>query len=269
MILGLPFAKAAADPAAARRPRWHAPKRLLDVGDMRLTSVTPGSIPRAAHRRLGAQAFDVLIGALIGMLGVACGGSAGRSLEEGPTQATLPVSPSVSSTSEAERPSDDGDGAPGAPAPAEESALVAAPSIPFLGPPPSAPAELPPLPTTELETSRPLGTLAPAEVVIPPGDCRFDFLGEWVRCENAGGQHVLETDATDLVSCMQRCLEEEACTAVTDYLWLGQPGLGCYLYLSTCDEPSLPVWGEEDAGRDFRRSCASSGDGGVHPPAAP
>jgi hypothetical protein len=121
-----------------------------------------------------------------------------------------------------------------------------------------------PLPSAALDTSRPLLPPAPAEVVIPPGECRFEFLGESVRCENAGWPNVVVTDATDLVSCMQRCLEEEACTAVTDYLWLGQPALGCHLYLSTCDEPVAVVWGEEDAGREFRRDC--SGDGTAPPP---
>jgi hypothetical protein len=106
---------------------------------------------------------------------------------------------------------------------------------------------------------------APAEVVVPPGDCRFTFLGEWVRCENAGWPNTIETDAPDLLTCMQRCLEREDCTAVTDYLWLGQhdhdPRLGCWLYLSSCDAPAFAeAWGEEDAGRDYRRSCAPPAD---------
>jgi len=55
---------------------------------------------------------------------------------------------------------------------------------------------------------------------------------------------------------MQRCLEREDCTAVTDYLWLGQPLLGCQLHISTCDEPAIASDGaEEYQGREFRRVC--------------
>jgi hypothetical protein len=135
---------------------------------------------------------------------------------------------------------DEADGAP----------RLAAPSLPRIDDPPSSPVSLP---TSELVTSRPVDA-APMDVAI--NDCRFEYLGEWVRCENAGWPNVLETDAVDLASCMQRCLERDDCTAVTDYLWLGA-GIGCYLYLSTCDSPAFVAWGEEDSGRDFRRTCSA------------
>jgi hypothetical protein len=133
---------------------------------------------------------------------------------------------------------------------AEGGPRLAAPSLPLIDDPPSSPA---PLPTSELVTSRPVDA-APMDVAI--NDCRFEYLGEWVRCENAGWPNVVETDAFDLASCMQRCLERDDCTAVTDYLWLGTSGIGCYLYLSTCDSPAFVAWGEEDSGRDFRRTCS-------------
>jgi hypothetical protein len=216
---------------------------------MRITAVVGSGPARAAPRSLGARALCTLLG----MLGAACGASASERVEERPTEAALPLAPDMSNAPA--RRSGDADET-GPMAPAEESTLIAAPSIPLV-PPPGEPADPQPLPSAELDTTRPLDTLAPAEVIIPPGDCRFEFLGEWVRCENAGWPNVLETDASDLVTCMQQCLEEEACTAVTDYLWLGQPGLGCYLYLSTCDEPAFAsARGEQDAGRDFRRSCS-------------
>jgi hypothetical protein len=112
-----------------------------------------------------------------------------------------------------------------------------------------------PLPSTELNTTRPVDSTEPVDVVVPPGDCRFEYLGKWVRCENAGWPNVLETDAPDLLSCMQQCLDRDDCSAVTDYHWLGLAGLGCYLYLSTCDAPAFASWGEEDAGHEFRRVC--------------
>jgi hypothetical protein len=132
--------------------------------------------------------------------------------------------------------------------------LLAAPSLPPIENPPSAPA---PLPTTELVTSRPVNA-PPMDVAI--NDCRFEYLGDWIRCENAGRPNLVETDAPDLASCMQRCLERDDCTAVTDYLWLGLPGIACYLYLSTCDSPAFVAWGEEDSGHDFRRTCSSETD---------
>lgn len=95
---------------------------------------------------------------------------------------------------------------------------------------------------------------------MPPGDCRFGYLGEYVYCENPGWPNTVETDAPDLLTCMQQCLEREDCTAVTDYLWLGQqdPHLGCWLFVSTCDAPAFDeILGEEDLGRTYRRACAT------------
>ena len=89
-------------------------------------------------------------------------------------------------------------------------------------------------------------------------ECEFEYLGDLVRCENAGYPNTVETDATDLESCMQLCLERDDCTGVTDYFWLGLPDLGCFLYTSTCDAPSSPVWAEEDGGREYRRVCAAA-----------
>lgn len=208
-----------------------------------------------AQRSARLQAGLALgIGMAVALLGAACGADAGGPSDDGTTSGADDRS-SIETTTAAARPGESADDA----APAtdngdEPGAALAVPSAPSITTPPSEPA---PLPSAELDAKRPLlDQLAPTEVVVPPGDCRFEFLGEWVRCENAGWPNVLETDAPDLVSCMQRCLERDDCTAVTDYLWLGTPNLGCYLYLSTCDEPArADSWGEEDGGRDFRRSC--------------
>jgi len=97
---------------------------------------------------------------------------------------------------------------------------------------------------------------APVIVVPVPGDCPFEYLGEWIRCENAGWPNVVPLDtATSMEDCMRACLEREDCTAVTDYFWLGQPDLGCWLYTSTCDLPASQVWAEEDGGHDYRKAC--------------
>ena len=100
--------------------------------------------------------------------------------------------------------------------------------------------------------------------MVPPGDCRFEYLGKWVRCENAGWPNVVATDAPDLLSCMQQCLDRDDCSAVTDHLWLGLAGLGCSLYLSTCDAPAFePDWGEEDGGHEFRPRLRLKPGGGL------
>lgn len=123
--------------------------------------------------------------------------------------------------------------------------------------PVTEPPDPEPFPTTELDTRRPVDSTEPVDVIIPPGDCRFEYLGKAVRCENAGA-HAVATDATDLFSCMRRCLERDDCTAVTDYLYLGQSDGGCALHLSTCDDPERVHGDEDDGGHDFRRVC----DGG-------
>ncbi len=190
---------------------------------------------------------------LVGALGTACGaGASGGIDDEGTTESVGSLSPAEAPSATAAPSSEAPPAGSSAAAPGGPSEL-AAPSIPITAPPSEEPA---PLPHAALDTPRSLDRLAPAEVVIEPGDCRFEFLGERVRCENAGAPNVLETNAPDLETCMRQCLERDDCTAVTDYLWLGQPGLGCYLYLSTCDEPAFESsWGEEDAGRDFKRRC--------------
>jgi hypothetical protein len=69
----------------------------------------------------------------------------------------------------------------------------------------------------------------------------------------------------DLQSCMQLCLERDDCSAVTDYLWLSLPELGCELYISSCDAPEMPEWAEEDGGRDYRKICPAGADAGPPP----
>jgi hypothetical protein len=216
---------------------------------MRVTGVARGNIARRAWSGLRWAALCGLVSGL----GTACGAGASDGFEgEGTTESVGALSPAEAPSGPAAPSSEPHAAGSSAPAAGEESEL-ATPSIPLTAPPAEEPSALP---HAALDTPRSLDRLAPAEVVIEPGACRFEFLGEWVRCENAGGPNVLETDAQDLVTCMRQCLERDDCTAVTDYLWMGQPDLGCYLYLSTCDEPALETtWAEEDGGRDFRRRC--------------
>jgi hypothetical protein len=217
---------------------------------MRMAGVAQGNIARRSGSTLLSSALCWLFGAVC----TACGGGASEGFDrEGTTESLGALSPAEAPSEPSTSSSDADEAGSGASAPAEAS--LATPSMPITEPPSEEPSALP---HAALDTPRSLDQLAPSEVVIEPGDCRFEFLGEWVRCENAGWPNVLATDAPDLLTCMRQCLERDDCTAVTDYLWMGQPDLGCYLYLSTCDEPAVAEgWGEEDGGRDFKRRCAA------------
>jgi hypothetical protein len=91
----------------------------------------------------------------------------------------------------------------------------------------------------------------------PAANACFEYLGDWITCENAGWPNVEQTNARDLQSCMQLCQQRADCTAVTDYFWLGRPDLGCWLYTSTCNAPAGGAWQEEDGERQYRKTCAT------------
>lgn len=187
---------------------------------------------------------------LLGALGLACGADANDLAQSsGALEAERDAPEASRAAAPAPRPSE-----PDVPA---GSAPGGDPLVLPAAPPLTEPQQPAPLPSAELNTPRAINATEPLDVVVPPGECRFEYLGTWVRCENAGWPNTVATDAPDLLSCMQQCLERDDCTAVTDYLWLGVPDLGCYLYLSTCDAPAFEAtWGEEDGGRDFRRVCS-------------
>jgi hypothetical protein len=206
-----------------------------------VTVVSRNGVRPASLR--GARSLCLLLGAL----GGACGADARDVAQSSGALEPAPATEVAGDTPDAAR---EDTPAPGTLVPAA-AGPVAEHSSPVITEPP----EPAPLPSAELNTTRPVDSTEPVDVVVPPGDCRFEYLGEWVRCENAGWPNVLETDAPDLLSCMQLCLERDDCTAVTDHRWLGLEGLGCSLYLSTCDEPAFAVWGEESGGHEFRRVC--------------
>jgi hypothetical protein len=165
----------------------------------------------------------------------------------GNSSASIPTSPSASGASTSSNPAVN---------------IPAGPRVeppPAPSPPPSPPAPSEPAPTAE-ET--------PAPAVVDVGECRFEYLGQWVRCENSGWPYVTHSDATDLAGCMQDCLEHADCTSVVDYFWMGRPDIGCYRYSSSCDAAEfMEDWGEEDHGREFRRSCGAPPVGGGAPDA--
>lgn len=119
-----------------------------------------------------------------------------------------------------------------------------------------APLEMPPPPPAPLPAA-PL----PEPVVVPGAGndrCHFEYLGDWVRCENSGDGDVYrrQKDAA-LEDCFEACLAQPDCTSVNDYSWLGLQDLGCDLYISTCDTPSRGDWHEEDGAREYRKVCTA------------
>jgi len=88
--------------------------------------------------------------------------------------------------------------------------------------------------------------------VCPPGEaCRFDYLGDWIRCEEGASAASVTTSFQD---CQTACLADPNCTAITDYFWIGEVS-GCYLNTSTCTAPSSLPW--EDDGKVYRKLCTT------------
>jgi hypothetical protein len=117
------------------------------------------------------------------------------------------------------------------------------PEVPEPPPPPPPPLPVPePIPVPGVGNDR----------------CHFEYLGDWIRCENAGevDSYTLQNEGA-LEDCFEACLAQPDCASVTDYSWLGRPDLGCDLYISTCDAPSRGDWHEEDAGKEYRKVCAA------------
>jgi hypothetical protein len=89
--------------------------------------------------------------------------------------------------------------------------------------------------------------------------CGFEYLGDWNRCEHQDdpATQLLGRGRT-LAECFHECSQHEDCASVSDYRWIGLDR--CYLHLSTCNAPSEKLWHEEDAARQFRKSCTAGGD---------
>jgi hypothetical protein len=87
-------------------------------------------------------------------------------------------------------------------------------------------------------------------------NCTFEYLGDGVRCEFSGWPNTYNfPGATSLEDCFEMCRTSPRCTSVIDYFWLGDPNLTCDLYISTCDEPTMPASAEEDGGKEYRKVC--------------
>lgn len=94
---------------------------------------------------------------------------------------------------------------------------------------------------------------------ITARDCRFEYLGDWLLCEDSGYPNIILIEATSLQDCMDACIREEECGAVTDYSWDEDPEmLVCQLKQGSCDNPRTEVWAEEDGGKQYKKVCGEA-----------
>lgn len=211
---------------------------------------------RAAFAHLGMRALR------IATVRFRSGQSCAR-LPRSALRAALALVACVSCGGAASPPADDG----GEPSGLDEAALpvVAVSDESELDSPPAPlPPSLPPsdnsVRVAPVESSArlvPVDRDAALDLQPPPAsDACFEYLGDWIRCENAGWPNLVDVPGGSLSECFQVCLGRDDCTAVTDWSWLREPELGCSMYVSSCEAPSTGVWHEEDAGRQYRRVCA-------------
>lgn len=88
--------------------------------------------------------------------------------------------------------------------------------------------------------------------------CWYEYLGDWINCEDAGWPNFSDIQATSLQDCADACLLDHQCTAILDYSWLGLDDLTCFLHLATCDDPGPNVSAEEDGAKHYRKVCGDT-----------
>jgi hypothetical protein len=97
------------------------------------------------------------------------------------------------------------------------------------------------------------------------GQCWFEYLGDWVRCEEWGFPNAIEVPAESPAECAQSCREDEECSAYSEYFWQGLPALegfsDCFHHVGSCENPEFAVDAKFDGAREYRKVC-----GGEQPP---
>lgn len=87
----------------------------------------------------------------------------------------------------------------------------------------------------------------------PTGEqCWFEFLGDWVRCEETANGAESASFET-LGECASDCLSDPSCSSFYDYNWIVED-LPCITHDGPCT-PSTDVWYEEDGAREYRKVC--------------
>jgi len=117
--------------------------------------------------------------------------------------------------------------------------------------------------------SRPSGGLGGTSAGGPPTggrggssgqSCRLELIDARATCD--GGENYAQSPFAEWYAppgnyelCEAECLARSNCTAVIDYADTYMPRYGCYVYTTPCDRPSTGDWYEEDAGKDYRKTC--------------
>ena len=88
------------------------------------------------------------------------------------------------------------------------------------------------------------------------GECHFEYLGDWIRCEgNDTWPWLMEVPNDSVDDCLRACLVEPTCVGVVDHYHLNLSYLGCVLDVSVCDHPATNSWAEEDGGKEYLKVC--------------
>lgn len=90
------------------------------------------------------------------------------------------------------------------------------------------------------------------------GPC-FEYLAAGQRCDDGASRAQSDSyekldSAKTLEDCAAACRERDDCTAIVDYFGQGALPL-CILQLGTCNSPAEQDYAEEDAGKEYRKSC--------------
>jgi hypothetical protein len=83
------------------------------------------------------------------------------------------------------------------------------------------------------------------------GECRLEYLGNWVRCTAERGAVTYVQGGFD--ECQAACLADDQCTTLTDFHYLSEVP-GCYLYTANCEFSAALPFG--DGGKYYRKFCS-------------
>jgi hypothetical protein len=95
-------------------------------------------------------------------------------------------------------------------------------------------------------------------------NCQLEPLSQGTRCDTGAAYaenlfYDWYAPVGNFSLCQEECLARPGCTAVVAYPDISDPRFTCYVYTTSCDNPSTGDWYEEDAGKDYRKVCDENG----------
>lgn len=91
--------------------------------------------------------------------------------------------------------------------------------------------------------------------------CWLEYLGDWGRCETVEDLVLLDMPGASSDECAAACIADPECASVVDYSWYAVEGLGCFLNLGICEDPTQDALNAYDGAFEYRKRC------GEKPPA--